>query len=140
MKNPGLFISLFLISCCGLHAQVTGFWKVTDEKDGVVKSIMEVYEQDGKYHARVHRLLPTSKRTHCEKCTGKLKDKPLTGMIIIDNLTIGDQEGTDGTVLNPATGKSYSCYIQLVEPNKLKLRGYVFGMPVLGKTMYWLRE
>lgn len=140
MKNPCLFIGLLYISYYCLQSQVTGFWKVTDEKDGVVKSIMNVYEQDGKYHARVHRLLPTSKRTHCEKCTESLKDKPLTGMIIINNLTKGDNEGTDGTVLNPATGKSYSCYIQLVAPDKLKLRGYVLGMPVLGKTMYWLRE
>ncbi len=138
-KNLTLIFSIIgLLVSLVTEAQVTGLWKVTDEKDGVVKSIVEIFEADQKYHARVHEVLPTSKRTHCENCEGELKDKPLTGMTIIHDLIKGDHGGTDGRVLNPATGKIYSCYIELVEPDKMKLRGYL-GLPTFGKTMYWYR-
>lgn len=133
-----IFSMIGLLTCNVTDAQVTGLWKVTDEKDGIVKSIVEVFEADNKYNARVYKVLPTSKRTHCENCEGELKDKPLTGMTIIHDLIKTDNGGTDGKVLNPATGKIYSCYIELVGPDKLKLRGYL-GLPTFGKTMYWYR-
>lgn len=119
-------------------AQVTGMWKITDEKDNVEKSIVEIFEKNDKYYGRVVKILPTSKRTHCEHCPGDQKDKPLVGMIIVSDLIKNEKGGTDGKVLNPANGKTYSCYIELVEPDKLKMRGYL-GWPTFGKTMYWNR-
>jgi uncharacterized protein (DUF2147 family) len=121
-----------------VNAQVTGMWKITDEKDNVEKSIVEIFEKNNKYYGRVVKILPTSKRTHCEHCTGDQKDKPLVGMIIVSDLIKNENGGTDGKVLNPANGKTYSCYIELVEPDKLKMRGYL-GWPTFGKTMYWNR-
>jgi uncharacterized protein (DUF2147 family) len=131
----------FLISISSLvsvEAQVTGMWKVPDEHDGIVKSIVEIYEQDSKYYGRVAQVLDSSRHTHCERCVGELKDKPLTGMLILTGLTKTVNGGTDGMVLNPGSGKSYSCYIELESPDKLKLRGYV-GLPTFGKTLYWTR-
>jgi uncharacterized protein (DUF2147 family) len=117
---------------------VTGLWKVPDEHDGIVKSIVEIYEEDNKYYGRVSQVLDSSRHTHCENCVGVLKDKPLTGMRILDDLTKTNNGGVDGTVLNPGSGKFYSCYIELETPDKLKLRGYI-GMPAFGKTLYWTR-
>lgn len=129
---------LFLGSYICLNAQVTGLWKVPDEHDGIVKSIVEIYEIDNKYYGRVSQVLDSSRHTHCENCVGDKKDKPLTGMRILDDLTKTHNGGVDGTVLNPGSGKTYSCYIELESPDKLKLRGYI-GMPALGKTLYWTR-
>ncbi len=120
------------------EAQITGLWKITDEHSKVEKSIVEVFEKDSMYHARVVSILPTSKRTHCDACEGDLKDKPLVGMVIIYDLTKTPTGGKDGRILNPVNGKTYSCYIELVEPNKLKLRAYL-GWPAFGKTMYYSR-
>ncbi len=122
----------------GIHAQVTGMWKFTDEKSKDEKSIVEIFEQDNKYHGRVISILPSSKRTHCDQCKGALKDKPLVGMVIISDLIKTPNGGKDGKILNPANGKTYSCYIELVKPDRLKLRGYL-GFPALGKTMYYNR-
>jgi uncharacterized protein (DUF2147 family) len=133
---PGLMI--LLCSYSGLNAQVTGLWKVPDEHDGVVKSIVEIYEYNSKYYGRVSQVLDSSRHTHCESCVGDLKDKPLTGMRILDDLTKTSNGGIDGTVLNPGSGKVYSCYIELESPDRLKLRGYI-GMPAFGKTLYWTR-
>jgi uncharacterized protein (DUF2147 family) len=135
-------IFIYLLLCAGpsaeIHAQITGLWKVPDEHDGIVKSIVEIYEEDSKYYGRVAQVLDSSRHTHCEKCVGDLKDKPLTGMRILDDLTKTSNGGIDGTVLNPGSGKVYSCYIELESPDKLKLRGYI-GMPAFGKTLYWTR-
>ena len=122
----------------GIQAQVTGMWKITDEKSNVEKSVVEIFEKNNKYHGRVVRILPTSKRTHCDQCTGELKDKPLVGMVIIYDLIKTPNGGEDGTILNPANGNTYSCYIELVGPDRLKLRGYL-GFPAFGKTMYYNR-
>ena len=118
--------------------QVTGMWKITDEHSRVEKSIVEIYEKDNMYRGRVVSILPTSKRTHCDACEGELKGKPLVGMDIMYDLKKTEHGGEEGTILNPANGNTYSCYIELVEPNKLKLRGYL-GWPAFGKTMYYNR-
>ena len=118
--------------------QVTGMWKITDEHSKVEKSVVEIFEKDNMYHGRVVSILPTSKRTHCDQCEGDLKNKPLIGMVIIYDLKKTANGGEDGTILNPGNGKTYSCYIELVEPDKLKLRGYL-GWPAFGKTMYYNR-
>lgn len=120
------------------HTQVTGLWKVIDDDDGVEKSVIEIYEEDNKYHGRIVRLLETSKRTHCEKCDGDLKGKPLTGMRILYDLKKTNKGGNDGKLLHPGSGKIYSLNIELVSPDRLKLRGYL-GVPTLGKTSYWTR-
>ena len=132
----GLLIFLSLLS--NINAQVTGLWMAPDEHDGIVKSIVEIYELDNKYYGRVAQVLDSSRHTHCENCVGDLKDKPLTGMRILDALTKTENGGKDGTVLNPGSGKTYSCYIELESRDLLKLRGYI-GMPAFGKTLYWNR-
>ncbi len=135
---------LYIISCIllglttALPAQVTGMWKTIDDTDGVEKSIVEIYEHNGKLHGRVDRLLPRADKTHCAACKGELKNKPITGMVILTNLNPSPTGGTDGKILDPASGKTYSCYIELESPDKLKLRGYL-GMPAFGRTQYWYR-
>ena len=122
-----------------LHSQITGLWKVPDEHDGIVKSIVEIYEKDNQYFGRVAQVLDSTRLSHCENCVGALKDKPLTGMLILYDLDKTPTGGVDGNVLNPGSGKVYSCYIELASRDKLKLRGYM-GLPAFGKTLYWTRK
>jgi len=138
MEKPILVLVIHLFLITGVQAQITGLWKITDEKSNVEKSVVEIFEKDNAYHGRVVRILPTSHTTHCDQCTGALKDKPLVGMVIISNLTKTANGGEDGTILNPANGNTYSCYIELVGPDRLKVRGYL-GLPTFGKTMYYTR-
>ena len=138
--KPVLITILFNFLLPGaFYAQITGLWRVVDDKDGIEKSIVEIYEQNGLYHGRIVRLLETSRRTHCDKCYGDLKGKPLTGMRIIYDLEKTSNGGKNGKVIDPSTGKIFSCYIELESPDRLKLRGYL-GMPTMGKTSYWNRD
>ncbi|MEP6794206.1 MAG: DUF2147 domain-containing protein [Saprospiraceae bacterium] len=129
---------LMLVSTYGLKAQVTGMWKTIDDRDGSEKSVIEIYEQDGKLHGKVIKLLTGSTYTTCENCHGDLKDKALVGMTIIHDLTKTATGGIDGTVMDPNNGKTYSCLIELENPDKLRLRGYI-GFPAFGRTQYWYR-
>jgi uncharacterized protein (DUF2147 family) len=139
MKRVILIFFTGLMLCTSGYAQVTGLWRVVDDKDGIEKSIVQIFEQNNMYYGRIVQLLPTSKRTHCEKCFGELKGKPLTGMIIMFDLEKTPKGGKNGKVLDPGSGNIYSCSIELVGPDKLKLRGYL-GVPSVGKTSYWNRD
>ena len=134
-----VFIFLYSIMAnWGLHAQVTGLWKSTDHIDDSEKSIVRIYEANGKYYGTVEKLLPAATITHCTGCEGELKDKSIIGMIIMSDLIKNKNGGTDGKILDPTNGKLYDCDIELVSPDKLKVIGYV-GFPFLGKTLYWNR-
>ena len=138
MKNLPLLLVVNILLVASMQGQVTGQWEVVDDADGVVKSIVEIYEYNNLYAGRIVKLLETSKRTHCEKCYGDLKGKPLTGMTIIWGLEKTSDGGKNGKVLDPSSGKIFSCSIELASTDKLKLRGYL-GVPSVGKTSYWNR-
>jgi uncharacterized protein (DUF2147 family) len=134
------FCLLFILTlipnmACG---QVTGLWKTVDDQDGREIAIVEIFEKDNKLFGRVIKVLPKAKRTICERCSGDLKGKPITGMLLLQNLTITPTGGENGKVLDPSSGHTFSCYIELVGQDKLKLRGYL-GMPSIGRTQYWYR-
>lgn len=139
MKISIVAATFFLLMVTGVHGQVTGMWRVVDDEDGVEKSIVEIFEKNNAYYGRVVKILETSKRTHCEKCHGDLKGKPLTGMIILYDLEKTSNGGKNGKIIDPSSGKIFSCNIELQAPDKLKLRGYL-GMPTVGKTSYWYRQ
>jgi uncharacterized protein (DUF2147 family) len=132
-----LIVILVLTSICA-NAQIIGKWKTVDDEDGVEKSIVEIYEKNGKLQGRVDKLLPAATVTHCAECPGELKNKPLVGMEILVDLTKNETGGEDGEILDPKSGKWYTCYMELVSPDKLKLRGYI-GIPTFGRTQYWYR-
>ncbi len=120
-------------------AQVTGLWTTVDDRDGRAKSVVEIYEQNGRYHGKVVRLLEEDADTICPKCPGDRKGKPLVGMDILTDLEITPDGGRNGQVLDPESGSVYSCYIQMLDAGKLKLRGYI-GAPAFGRTQVWTRS
>ncbi len=119
-------------------AQVTGLWKSTDHVDNTEKSIVRIYESNGKYFGVVEKLLPAATVTHCAGCEGELKNKSIVGMVIIKDVTKKSNGGSNGKILDPKNGKFYDCDIELVSADKLKVTGYL-GLPLLGKDMYWNR-
>ena len=134
-------ILIFLISCfiyTGGHTQVTGLWKSTDHIDNSEKSIVRIYESNGKYFGVVEKLLPAATVTHCTGCEGELKNKSIVGMVIIKDVIKKNNGGENGKILDPKNGKFYDCDIELITADKLKVTGYL-GLPVLGKDMYWNR-
>ncbi len=131
-----LFIAFFLLG----NAQVTGKWKTIDDETGKPKSIVEIYEKDGKIYGKIVKLLnPTEADPKCTKCTDYRKGQKITGMHIITGLKkSGSEFEGDNAILDPESGKIYDCKIWLDEDNKDKLnvRGYI---GFLFRTQYWYR-
>ncbi len=68
-----------------------------------------------------------------------LQKRPIMGLDILNGFEF-KEEGSwvDGKIYNPRDGKTYSCYLKLLEDGKLKVRGFV-GISLIGKTQYWER-
>lgn len=140
MQNFISTILIILISVTTLSAQsVLGKWKTIDDKNGKAKSIVEIYENQGKIYGRIVELInPKKEKPLCIKCEGADKDKPILGMVIIRGLEQDGDEYNGGEILNPINGALYKCYIALEEANTLKVRGYL-GISLFGRTQEWLR-
>lgn len=61
------------------------------------------------------------------------------GLWMLTDFVPVEEHKWGGHILDPRSGRVYQAYIWLSEPNVLKLRGYVLGMPLLGKTETWTR-
>ena len=136
-------LALLFVVAAGMFSanaqSVTGKWKTVDDETGEAKSIVEIYEQNGKIYGKIVEILnPAKKNSKCTKCKGADKDKPINGLVIIKGLTKDGSEYTDGDILDPVKGKLYSCTIELDGKDKLNVRGYM-GISLLGRTQTWSR-
>lgn len=140
MVKKALFLIVFLVIAQSSPAQsILGKWKTIDDISGKEKGVVEIYERDGKYFARITEIFdPAHRFKKCSLCCCEEKDKPLMGLVIIKDLKKDDDEYNGGEVLDPKNGKYYDCYIKLVNNDKLKIRGYI-GVTLLGRTQYWYR-
>ncbi len=142
MKKVIVYSVLFLMATIqnvSSQTKVLGKWKTIDDDTGAAKSIVEIYESNGKIYGKILQILEKGKEDKvCEECKGDKKNKPIKGMVIINGLTKNDDEWDGGKILDPKSGKEYKCVISLENENKLKVRGYV-GFSLLGRTQYWTR-
>lgn len=129
MKVINLFFTIaimFSFSSLALSQDVCGKWKTIDDKTGDEKSIVKIYEKDGKVYGRILELLNNDDPNPlCTECPGQLKDKPIIGMIII----IGFEKNKDkweakGSLLDPENGKLYDGKLW-VEDGNLQVRGFL---------------
>lgn len=137
--------SVFLITtllwitqwCCS--QSLIGRWKTVDDETGKEKGVVEIYEINGVYYAKIVEIFEEQhKNKKCVLCSGDDKDKPFLGLVIIRGLKKSEGEFNGGTVLDPKNGKQYKCYIKFENNDKIKIRGYI-GVPLLGRTQYWYR-
>jgi len=138
MKNT--IIAIFIGFCPFLNAQsIVGEWETFDDVTGDKLSVVEIYKNDEKYFGKITHLFEDPLDSVCDKCEGDNYNKPIIGLVIIENIIEEDKEYNGGTILDPNNGKSYKCYLELEDNNKLKLRGYI-GFSLFGRTQYWQRK
>jgi uncharacterized protein (DUF2147 family) len=120
-----------------------GRWRTIDDATGKVKSIVAIWEEDGKLFGKVEQILdpkPDDPDPTCNKCEGELKDARVLGMRIMWDLKKSGDSWSGGKILDPDNGKTYKCRLALAEDGKkLLVRGYI-GIALLGRTQTWIRE
>jgi len=135
------FFSVLIIALSvSVNAQtIFGKWNSTNDDTGKVDSVIEIYKKEGKAYAKIIEIKdPTRQNAVCDLCEGENENKPLLGLNILTGLQKNGSEWSNGEIVDPRNGTVYSCYITLINENKLKIRGYI-GFSLLGKTKYWER-
>ncbi|MDD9304766.1 MAG: DUF2147 domain-containing protein [Desulfobacter sp.] len=132
-------LTLFILSTAYAQASVVGKWKTIDDETNEPKSIVEIFEKDGKYYGKIVKLFlkpGDDQNPTCDKCKDDdpRKDKPTLGMVIMQDMVKKGEKYGDGTILDPKKGKVYKCKFWTEEGN-LKLRGYI---GVFFRTQTWL--
>ncbi len=134
LKLSALIISLFL--CCNSFSQnVIGKWKNIDDKTGEAKSIINVYEEDGKLYGQIVELLNSDPDAVCD-CSGNKAGQKILGMVIIDGLKKEGKYWTkDKGIFDPEKDTYYDVKIW-EEDGKLMVRGYI---GFLHRTQVWVK-
>ena len=133
-----LLTLLLIATSLGINSQtIFGKWHSKNDKTGKIDSVIEIYEKEGKAFAKIIEVKdPKRQNAVCNMCEGKNKGKKILGLNILTGLEKDYEEWSGGTILDPRNGKVYKCYIELINPNKLKVRGYI-GISLFGVTAYW---
>jgi len=134
-----LFLALFVFR---VNAQETviGKWKTIDDETNEPKSVVEIFEKDGKVYGKIVKLFRKPSEDPDPVCNECASDDPrfkkkIIGMEILKEMKKSGSEYGEGNILDPNNGKIYSCKLWL-EGNDLKLRGY-WGP--FYRTQTWLR-
>ncbi|RLD55649.1 MAG: DUF2147 domain-containing protein [Bacteroidetes bacterium] len=144
-----LFSVLFsLIGICNVSAQtandVLGFW-LTQDGDSQVKIFKA---KDGKYYGNIKWLKNPfeedgSIKIDDENPNEKLRTRKILGLQLLKAFEFNTKkhEWEDGTIYDPKTGKTYSCFMWFENNDKktLHVKGFI-GFSLLGKEVEWKRE
>lgn len=137
--------SAFAQSTIGSGTSISpiGRWQTFDPNTQELRSIVEIPEVGNELQGKViKRFPPPGDPTHgiCSACSGELKNQPILGMTVLWHLQKQGDGWGDGTIIDPATGKTYRPEAHLTEDGKkLLLRGYV-GISLFGQTRTWVRD
>ena len=137
-------VAVMLLAGLSAHAQskaddILGVWWNAEKT-----SKIEVYKTGDKYFGKIVHLVEPNDASGKPKVDkdnpdAKLRNRPLQGMVILKGLKFdGGGEYEDGQIYDPKSGKTYSANAELVNKNKLDLRGYV-GISLIGRTSSWTR-
>lgn len=143
-KRYTFLLLIAVLFSVGLQAQSlaapTGRWQSIDDDTGEAKSVIEIYEQDGKYFGKIAKILTGNDGAVCDKCSGKDKGRPMLGLVIIKNLKADEDYWSGGTILDPQKGSEYklSAWYENNNTDKLFIRGKHWTG--LYRTQTWMRE
>lgn len=121
---------LVLFSVAANAQNILGKWK-TEKGDANV----EIYQQGEKVNGKIIWLEkgPDTKDTH--NPDAKLRERKLTGVNILSDLTKKGDKWEGGKIYDPKSGKTYKCSMWM-EGDKLKVRGH---LGIFHDTQTWKR-
>lgn len=129
MKHILSILVICLLAATTMTAQsIVGKWKTIDDETGKTKSVVQIYESKGKYYGKVVKLFRGADEDQnpvCEKCKDDRKGTPIKGMQVIRDLKKNGSTYSKGTIVDPESGKVYTCKVWPEGAKKLKVRGYI---------------
>ncbi len=143
MKNLLLVLVLFLAVSNLVIAQTAdntpvGTW-TNEEKE----ARFEIYNCGSKLCGKIVWLKeplregkPKLDRSNPDK---NLQNRPILGLVFMQNFELdSDNKWDNGTIYDPKSGKTYSCYMKVLNKNQMEVKGYI-GISLIGRTQNWTR-
>ena len=119
-------------------ASPVGFWKNDD-------ATFEIFaDEGGKLSGKIisgaePRTAEGKEKTDIRNPDPSKRDRPILGLVFMSGFTQkSDNHWENGAVYDPKSGNTYSCFMDLDGPEKIKLRGFL-GISLLGRTQVWTR-
>lgn len=139
--TPCLFALLGLLAVRASSAddaqarEVIGNW-LTQDRDGIIQISVA---SDGTYQGRIV-CCDDAHRLDQNNPDPALRHEPLVGHIIMQGMRYeGGGRWSGGTIRDPNNGRSYKCRLQLLDSDRLQLRGFI-GFSLLGRSQLWTRH
>ncbi len=132
----------------GKPDKIVGYYLTYDDETGAEKSQVQIFKStNGKYYGKIVWLKEPNKngkpKVDDKNPEVKLQNRPVMNLEILKGFSFdkSNEEWNDGSIYNPSSGKTYSCYINFESANKIKIRGFIGASWMgLGKTAYWTKE
>jgi uncharacterized protein (DUF2147 family) len=132
-----LGIGLNLLSS-GVFAQdagdIVGVWMPSEGT-----SYIKIFKEKGKekYHGKVVWLkAPNDDQGNPRK---DAKGTPIMNMLNLKNFEFKSSKWTNGTIYDPKSGNTYYCTIEMINKDKIEVRGSIDSYGLVGRTDTWVR-
>ena len=139
MKRILLLLVVVLVASSTNAQSIVGTWKTIDDESGKPRSVVDIFEKDGKYYGKIIKLFTDPGEDPdpmCDECKDYRKGERVIGMEIITDMKYnkGNDQYTKGEIMDPENGNIYDCKLW-VEDGKLMVRGYLL---FFYRTQTWL--
>ena len=142
MKKP--FLLLFLIFLAfSVRAQTTGSSPIGTWTNEEKEARFEIYKCGenlcGKIVWLKEPLRNGKPKLDDNNPEEKLRSRPIQGMVFMKDFNYDENnKWDDGTIYDPKSGKTYSCYMKVLSKEKMEVKGYI-GISLIGRTQTWTR-
>lgn len=144
MKKQVLLIFLCLFTFAGIAQQadkIAGTWW-NDKRT----SKIQIEKKNEKYIGTIIFMSPEKYKNGQPPKDDKnpdvsLRNRSLVGLQILHNFEFDEKkkEWKNGKIYDPESGNTYDCYAWLQSDDLLKLKGFVAGIRLLGRSSEWYR-
>lgn len=136
------FLCFYFFAAMAQEAnKIAGTWW-NEEKT----SKIEIEGKNGKYTGTIIYIVPENYENgqppkDDENPDNALRGRSLLGLQILQGFEYDnrEKEWKNGKIYDPKSGKTYDCYAWLESDDVLKLKGYVAGIRLLGRSSEWYR-
>jgi uncharacterized protein (DUF2147 family) len=117
-----------------------GLWEAFDAHSGKPTGRMSIYQEGTLFFGRNIALSAHDRVGEwCTRCKDERSGQPLIGLVIMRNMRFDRGQYVGGDILDPSTGRVYSCQFRLTDNGQnMVLRGFL-GVSFLGGTQVWRR-
>lgn len=106
---------------------IEGVWEAIDDRFDQPRAHIVLKIENNELHGYVRKIMLLPHEGNypiCLACKDDLKNQNIVGMIIMQGFKSEGKSWSDGTILDPGNGTTYSANFWLTDENTLKIRGY----------------